>query len=50
MWEQDPMIALTKKKQLSAYYHKGFWHCMDTERDYKYLNEIYKKGAPWKKW
>ena len=50
MWEQDPMIALTKKKQLSAYYHKGFWHCMDTERDYKYLNEIYKKGAPWKIW
>ena len=50
MWEQDPMINLTKRKQLSAYYHKGFWHCMDTERDYKYLNELYKKGAPWKIW
>ena len=24
MWEQDPMIKLTKKKELSAYYHKGF--------------------------
>ena len=32
MWEQDPMIKLTKNKELSAYYHKGFWHCMDTER------------------
>ena len=50
MWEQDPMINLTKRKQLSAYYHKGFWHCMDTERDYKYLNELYKKGAHWKIW
>ena len=50
MWEQDPMIELTKKKQLSAYYHKGFWHCMDTERDYKYLNKLYKKKAPWKIW
>lgn len=50
MWEQNPMIKLTKKKQLSAYYHKGFWHCMDTERDYKYLNKLYKKNAPWKIW
>ena len=50
MWEQDPMLKLTKNKQLSAYYHKGFWHCMDTERDYKYLNKLYKKNAPWKIW
>ena len=33
MWEQLPMIKLTKKKQLAAYTHKGFWHPMDTERD-----------------
>ena len=24
--EQEPMKMLTKKKQLSAYFHGGFWH------------------------
>ena len=43
MWEQQPMISLTKKKQLAAYIHKGFWHPMDTERDQKFLKEIQKK-------
>ena len=43
MWEQEPMLNLTKKKQLAAYIHKGFWHPMDTERDQKFLNEIHKK-------
>tara|TARA_B100000575_G_C23086470_1_gene626165 strand:+ start:426 stop:1127 length:702 start_codon:yes stop_codon:yes gene_type:complete len=49
MWEQEPMKILTKKKQLSAYFHNDFWHPMDTERDQKYLNELYKKKkVPWK--
>ncbi len=49
MWEQEPMKILTKKKQLSAYFHSDFWHPMDTERDQKYLNELYlKKKIPWK--
>ena len=43
MWEQQPMLVLTKKKQLAAYVHKGFWYPMDTERDQKFLNEIRKK-------
>ena len=43
MWEQEPMINLTKKKELAAYIHKGFWHPMDTERDQKYLNYLKKK-------
>lgn len=48
MWEQEPMKILTKKKQLSAYFHSDFWHPMDTERDQKYLNELYlKKKIPW---
>jgi len=49
MWEQEPMIKLTKKKQLAAYIHKGFWYPMDTERDQNYLNELLKKNAPWLK-
>jgi len=47
MWEQDPMIELTKKKQLAAYHHKSFWHPMDTERDQVLLNKLFKNGAPW---
>ncbi len=43
MWEQEPLINLTKKKQLAAYIHKGFWYAMDTERDQKYLNDIKKR-------
>ena len=47
MWEQDPMIELTKRKQLAAYHHKSFWHPMDTERDQRFLNKLLKNGAPW---
>lgn len=51
MWEKEPMKILTKKKQLTAYFHKSFWHPMDTERDQKYLNELsMKKKIPWKVW
>tara|TARA_B100001964_G_C13881355_1_gene443085 strand:+ start:180 stop:416 length:237 start_codon:yes stop_codon:yes gene_type:complete len=49
MWEQEPMIKLTNKKQMSAYHHKGFWHPMDTERDQEFLNKLSKR-APWKIW
>lgn len=49
MWEQEPMIKLTRDKQLAAYIHKGFWHPMDTERDQKYLNMLLKKNPLWLK-
>ena len=32
------MEILTKKKQLIAFKHKEFWHCMDTVRDMENLN------------
>ena len=34
------MELMTKAKQLTAYKHKDFWHCMDTKRDMESLNEI----------
>ena len=43
MWEQEPMINLTKKNELAAHIHKGFWHPMDTERDQKYLKDVKRK-------
>ena len=49
MWEQDPMIELTKKKQLAAYHHKSFWHPMDTLRDKKHLEKLWLSGKKKKK-
>ena len=37
------MQKLVKKKQLIAYKHKDFWHCIDTIRDKNILEEMYKK-------
>ncbi|MFH1520274.1 MAG: glucose-1-phosphate cytidylyltransferase [Candidatus Micrarchaeota archaeon] len=49
--ETKPLVALAQKKQLSMYKHKGFWHCMDTYRDYLDLNSIWDSGkVPWKVW
>ena len=41
--ERDPLEAVTKKKQLLAYRHDGFWQCVDTKRDKDYLEKILKK-------
>ena len=43
MFEREPMQKLVKKKQLIAYKHKDFWHCVDTIRDKNILEEMYKK-------
>ena len=33
VWERDPLEALARDGQLSAYMHAGFWQPMDTLRD-----------------
>ena len=40
--EKEPLENASKKKQLIAYKHEGFWHCMDTKRDILSLEKIYK--------
>ena len=42
--EKWPLETITKKKQLSAYKHHGFWKCMDVKRDREELQQIYKKN------
>jgi len=37
--EKEPMEIVTKKKQLIAYKHKGFWQCFDTKRDIELINQ-----------
>tara|TARA_B110000027_G_C16059809_1_gene273885 strand:+ start:29 stop:517 length:489 start_codon:yes stop_codon:yes gene_type:complete len=41
--EQEPFKAATKKKQLLAFRHEGFWQCMDTLRDKKILEDKIKE-------
>ena len=40
--EKEPLEKVTKKKQLAAFKHKGFWQCMDTLRDKEYIEKILK--------
>lgn len=51
IWERDPLEALARDGQLSAYTHTGFWQPMDTLRDKLKLEELWQTGkAPWKVW
>lgn len=46
--EREPLERLAAERQLMAYRHGGFWHCMDTVRDRDALNELWRSGrAPW---
>ena len=38
--EREPLETVTKKKQLVAFKHEGFWQCMDTKRDKDKLDKI----------
>jgi glucose-1-phosphate cytidylyltransferase len=49
-WEREPLERLAKDGQLMAYRHEDFWQCMDTIRDKKLLEELWKDGAPWRTW
>ena len=47
--EHEPFETLARNRQLCAYKHEGFWQCMDTLRDRRYLEDLWNRGrAPWK--
>jgi glucose-1-phosphate cytidylyltransferase len=51
IFEREPLERLAKEGQLTAYRHDGFWQCMDTLRDVRLLNSLWKSGnVPWKVW
>ncbi|MBS4167673.1 sugar phosphate nucleotidyltransferase [Parachlamydia sp. AcF125] len=46
--ERQPLVDLAKDGELNMYRHRGFWACMDTQRERDYLNELWASGhAPW---
>lgn len=51
MFERRPMQNLTRKEQVQAFFHRGFWQPMDTLRDKQRLEDLWATGrAPWKTW
>ena len=51
IFEKAPLETVAKIGELVAYKHKGFWQCMDTQRDKNQLEELWESGkAPGRKW
>jgi len=48
---EDVFLDLAKDKQIVMYRHDGFFHAMDTYKDYEDLNKMWQEGkCPWKIW
>lgn len=51
IFEREPLEQLAKNGNLISYMHEGFWQCMDSIREKKYLESLWNGGrAPWKSW
>jgi len=51
VFEKKPLETVAEEGQLKAYMHKGFWKCMDTQRDKEQLEKMIASGeAPWMVW
>ncbi len=51
IFEQEPLVSLSKEGQIYTYKHDSFWMPMDTLRDKNILNNLVKdNSAPWIKW
>ncbi|WP_261306508.1 glucose-1-phosphate cytidylyltransferase [Paenibacillus andongensis] len=47
--EGEVLGRLARDGHMAAYKHEGFWDCMDTLRDKRYLDSLWERGdAPWK--
>ena len=51
IFEREPLERLAKDGQLAAYQHHGFWQCVDTLRDLRLLEELWRTNqAAWRLW
>lgn len=48
--ETEVLPQLARDRQLMIYRHTGFWQSMNTMKDNMLLEELWRKGAPWKVW
>ncbi len=50
-FERAPMSNAAADGNMGVYRHEGFWQCMDNQREYNMLNEMWNCGrAPWTKY
>ena len=50
-FEQDTLRRLAAEGELMGYRHASFWQCMDTVKEQKALDAMWRNGsAPWKIW
>jgi glucose-1-phosphate cytidylyltransferase len=48
---EDILVKLSDEGHVAIFPHKGFWHSMDTYRDYLKLNKMWdEKNRPWAVW
>lgn len=47
---EDTLARLIPENQLALYKHEGCWYCMDTYRDFIFLNDLWAKDPKWKIW
>jgi len=46
--EREPLEKAAEMGELMAYFHEGYWQCMDTKRDRDNLEELWNSNrAPW---
>ena len=49
--EKEPFRRLARDGEMMAFFHSGFWKCMDNQRDKQELEKLWQSGnAPWKNW
>lgn len=48
--EADGLEKLAADKQLVAFRHEEFWQCMDTMREVRLLETLWRTNPPWKVW
>jgi glucose-1-phosphate cytidylyltransferase len=50
-FERDTLARLAREGQLMAYRHRSFWQCMDTMKEQRALDAMWReRAAPWKVW
>lgn len=47
---EDILEIIAEEKKLGYYIHDGFWHAMDTYKDYVDLNSMWRNDPKWKIW
>jgi len=50
IWEREPLERLARDGKVGVYRHAGFWQPLDTIRDKQTLEDLWAKGAPWRRW